>query len=284
LRDCAPADWEREEVRRYRKRILEALETKFRVMNFFQTGSFQHGTAVSPYSDVDYMARLPFDEKPQSSTTILNNFRDVLKSELWETNDVHVDRPAVTLKFNGLVTYYEVTPAFLLRPGRDDDNTVFSIPAADGEWREAAPRAHNNFVADMDRKHYGNVKKTARLLKAWKYHNHVPISSFYLEMRAAEHGKNSDSVFPLLAVQSIASKLISDQLAAMNDPTHLVSRIAACYGETPRNTAMSKLRTMKQNIDTVIEIWARDDMSRRHEFNVALQAIWGSDFPYSDPE
>lgn len=284
LSDCAPSDWERQEVRRYRERILEAIRTKFVVPNFFQTGSFQHGTAVSPYSDVDYMARLPVEEKPQSSTTILNTIRDILKAELWEANDVRVDRPAVTLKFNNAI-YYEVTPAFLLRSGSEGDgiNDVFSIPAPNGEWREAAPRAHNNFVADMDRKHYGSVKETARLLKAWKYQSWAQISSFYLEMRAAEHGKNNDRIYPLTAVRSIVSKLISDELSAMNDPTHLVSRIGACSSETNRQSAMAKLRTVKRNLDTVIEIWVANDLTRRSEFNAALQAIWGPNFPYSDP-
>ncbi|MFF0533606.1 hypothetical protein ACFYT3_35230 [Nocardia amikacinitolerans] len=280
LKDRVPQDWEKTEVRQYRQRILDVLSSEFRIMNFFQTGSFQHGTAVTPYSDVDYMARIYFEDKPKSSTTILVKMRDVLKRELWEATEVYVDRPTVTLKFASVVSSYEITPAYLLR-GESDDTQVVSIPAPGGEWWEAAPKAHNKFVAEMDKKHNGDVREIARLLKAWKYENDVPISSFYLEMRAAEHGKNHDVIWSLSTLRSIVTKLIDTNLAAMNDPTGLVSRIHACSAEYKRSASLTKLRNLKQNLDSASA--AHEDPSKRWEMNQALQAIWGASFPYCDP-
>lgn len=281
LADRAPTDVEKAEVRRYRQEIHDTLESEFRLMSFFQSGSFRHGTAVTPYSDVDYMARIHFEDKPLSSTTILNKMRNLLKTELWEASSVFVARPTVTVQFQGLIPYYEITPAFLLR-GVSDENRVVAIPSVGGGWREAAPQAHNKFVADMDDKHNGSVREIARLFKAWKYEQAVPISSFYLEMRCAEYGKSSDSVWPLTALRTIVNRLISTELAAMNDPTHLVSRITACYSETNRLGSMARLRTMKRHLDTAYADWLGGE-SRRWEMNQALQAIWGSSFPYCDP-
>ncbi|MFC0860910.1 nucleotidyltransferase [Sphaerimonospora cavernae] len=281
LADRAPKDWEKAEVRRYRQRIHDILSSEFRLMSFFQSGSFQHGTAVTPYSDVDYMARIHFEDKPNSSNTILDKLRDVLKRELWEANKVFLARPTVTLQFTGFVTNYEITPAYLLH-GDSDENRVVLIPASGGEWREAAPQAHNKFVAEMDRKHTGDVREIARLLKAWKYEHAVPISSFYLEMRCAEYGKNNASIWALSALRTIVGSMISTGLAAMNDPTKLVSRITACSGESNRLMAITRLRSLKKHLDAAYEAWLAGE-SKRWDMNQALRAIWGTGFPYCDP-
>lgn len=277
LASRAPTDFHRAEVRRYRERVRGIIAERHSLMGFFQSGSFQHGTAVMPYSDVDYIARIHFEDRPGSSNTILNNLRDLLKGQLWEAT-VTVSRPTVTLNFPGLLPYYEITPAYLER-GTSDENRVLLIPAPGGGWREAAPQAHTKFVADLDRKHGGDVRETARLLKAWKYEHSVSISSFYLEMRAAEYGKNNDSVYPLTAIRSTVTTLVNQGLPAMNDPARLVSRISACSSESARASAMTDLRKFKKSIDAAYAAWLANE---RYDMNQALQAIWGSDFPYCD--
>jgi hypothetical protein len=281
LTERAPNDREKAEVRRYRQRLHDILNTKYRLISFYQSGSFQHGTAVTPHSDVDYIARIHFEDKPLSSTTILNNIRQLLKDELYEAISVSVSRPTVTVQFPGLVTRYEITPAYLIR-GTSDDDRVVSIPSPGGGWREAAPKAHTKFVAEVDRQRSGNVRELARLLKAWKYEHGVPISSFYLEMRSAEHGKNNNFIWSLSSLKDIANKLITTNLAAMNDPTGLVSRINACSSESSRLTSMARLRDLHRNLDAARTAWL-EGPSRRYEMNQALSAIWGPSFPYCDP-
>lgn len=160
----APSESEKAEVRRYRERIHDILSAKYRVMAFYQSGSFQHGTAVRPYSDVDYIARINREDKPVSSNSILESMKVALKTSLWEASEVYVARPTVTLKFAGLVTDYGITPAYLERGSADADRVVL-IPAAGGGWREAAPQAHNKFVADMDRKHHRGGSAARSLAK-----------------------------------------------------------------------------------------------------------------------
>lgn len=275
-----PSDTHRSEVRRYRERLHALLVTEYRLVGFFQSGSFQHGTAVMPYSDVDYIARINYEDKPQSSTAILNNIRNYLKSELWEASDIFVSRPTVTVRFPSILPDYEITPAYLLR-GSSDEDRVVEIPAANGGWREAAPQAHNKFVARMDSEHYGDVRELAVLLKSWKYETGAPISSFYLEMRAAEYGKNNDSIWTLSAVRDIVKKLIDTSLPQMNDPTGLVSRISPCSSEVNRAKSLALLRAMRGNLDAAYSCYFSDS-SNRWNLNQALQAIWGSSFPYCD--
>lgn len=273
----APTDAHKEEVRRYRERVRAVIAAEHRLMGFFQSGSFQHGTAVMPYSDVDYIARIHFEDRPGSSNMILNNMRELLRRELWEAT-VTVRRPTVTLEFRGLLPYYEITPAYLER-GTTDDDRVLLIPAAGGGWREAAPQAHNKIVSTLDRLHGGDVREIARLLKAWKYGHAVSISSFYLEMRSAEYGKNHETVYPFTAIRSIVATLVNQGLPSMNDPAGLVSRISPCSSEAARASAMADLRRFKTNIDAAYAAWIS---SEPYGMNQALQAIWGSDFPYCD--
>src|SRR5699024_8174789 len=121
--------------------------------------------------------------------------------------------------------------------------------------------------------------ETTRLLKAWKYVHGVSISSFYLEMRGAEYGKSDDRVFPLTAIRSVVTTLVKQDLPVMNDPARLVSRISACSSESILSSAMSHLRRFKKNIDDAVAAWLANE---RFDMNQALQAIWGSDFPYCD--
>jgi hypothetical protein len=278
LAACSPQDWHKAEVWRYRQRLHDVLSSQYRVMAFFQSGSFRHGTAVTPYSDVDYLVRLHFEDKPGSSTTILNGMRKVLADNLWESNSVYVSRPTVTVDFPGVIARYEITPGYWLR-GSDDNDRVLHIPAGGGAWREAAPSAHREFIARTDQERGGAVRAVARLLKAWKYEHGVPISSFYLEMRAAEHGTNHESVFALTAVRDVVAKLVREDLPAMNDPTGLVSRIAPCASETARTTTLSALRAAQTHMDGAVRAWLAND---RWEMNEALQAMWGTHFPYCD--
>src|SRR5699024_1926828 len=73
LASRAPSDSHKAEVRRYRERIRDIIAKRHELMAFFQSGSFQHGTAVMPFSDVAYIARFWLADRPRSSTTILHS-------------------------------------------------------------------------------------------------------------------------------------------------------------------------------------------------------------------
>ncbi len=274
----SPQEFHKAEVRRYRERLHEALSSKYRVTAFFQSGSFRHGTAFTPYSDVDYLVRIHFEDKPGSSTTILSGMRQYLQAELWEASSVYVSRPTVTVEFPGMIAQYEITPGYLLR-GTEDSDRVLAIPASGGGWREAAPSAHREFISRTDRQRHGSVKELARLLKAWKYEHGVPISSFYLEMRAAEYGAHQDSIFLLTAARDVVNKLAREDLPAMNDPTRLVSRISPCSSESARIAALGSLRTARTHLDSAVAAWLA---SESWEMTQELRAVWGARFPYCD--
>lgn len=275
LSSVTPSKWERDEVKKYKDRLYKVLDAEFGLTAFFQSGSFSNGTGISGRSDVDYFARIPWDQRPQSSTTALTKVREVLEQDLWEATSVSVSRPTVTVVLPGVLAYYEIVPAYYERSGGDDQN-VFLIPGPNGTWIESAPKAHLRYVRESNDKHGGSVKGLARLLKAWKYEHSVPISSFYLEVRAAAYGKANDRVFYLTSMLEVIKTLIQSDLAAMNDPTGLVKPIRACSSEANRSASLRALKTARDDLIAARDAWLTNDF---WALSAALRRVFGYQFP-----
>jgi hypothetical protein len=105
------------------------------------------------------------------------------------------------------------------------------------------PKDHNAYVNDVNKKHSGSAKKLARLAKVWKYKRYGPLSSCYLEMRAAKYADGESSWWMPIEVHTYLKHLQTVELAAMNDPTGLGSRFTACSSNSGREDALSKLGT-----------------------------------------
>ncbi|MFF8559810.1 hypothetical protein ACF06I_12975 [Streptomyces albidoflavus] len=275
LRKKTPRAWEREEVGKYRTRIYEVLNSEFEVYNFFQSGSFSNGTGISQVSDVDYFARIPLSRKTARPESFLSSMRGVLEKGLWEAFEVRVSRPTVSIDFKRLVTQYEVTPGFYERSGSNGED-VFLIPGPGGTWRESAPKAHLQYVREADSLHSGKVKGLARLLKAWKYEHGIPVSSFYLEMRAAQYGMQVDNILYPSALPELVDRMVSHSVRAMNDPTGLVNRITACSSEANRLATIRAMNRCLPHLEEGYAQWAVDDWAASSEY----QEVFGSDFPY----
>ncbi len=134
---------------------------------------------------------------------------------------------------------YEVVPAYL--KSGSGDRRVYYIAGSGGSWIEAAPDAHLAYVRAVDQKHSGKAKPLVRFLKAWKYYRNVPISSFYLEMRAAAYANNEERIIYGIDIQRLLNRLHNVRLAPMNDPKGLVGRITACETQAQMDDAWSKL-------------------------------------------
>jgi hypothetical protein len=105
------------------------------------------------------------------------------------------------------------------------------------------PKDHNSYVNRVNNDHDGNVKLLARQIKVWKYKRNVPVSSCYLEMRAAQHMDGESSYAALWDLHASLKKMLDAKLAAMNDPTGLGSRFGSCSSESNKVDALSKLET-----------------------------------------
>lgn len=220
-------------ARQHRYAVEVRLDLRLGVREMFETGSLSHGTGVAGWSDADYLVSLK-GARP-TSTTALNNVKTEL-ADRFNSTVVKVRRPAVVCDFASGKESVEVVPAFAADSG-------YWIPDPAGDWMKTHPKDHNRYVGEVNKKHSGGAKKLARLAKVWKYGRSVPISSCYLEMRAAKHADGETSWHLPIELHQFFDWLQDIQLAAMNDPTGLGSRFTAYSSEPTRDDALSKLET-----------------------------------------
>jgi len=198
----------------------------------FEIGSLRHGTGVWQYSDADFLVSLK-GIRPGSPWTTLNKVKRTLQGRFPNT-DIVIRRPAVVCRFSdGPV---EVVPAYAASSGY-----WIADPATTDGWMKTYPKDHNEYVNSVNKKHNGAAKVLARQLKVWKYKRNVPVSSCYLEMRAAKHLDGENVYSSLIDLYLALNYIYNAKLAAMNDPTGLGSRFGACSSDSSREEAMSKL-------------------------------------------
>lgn len=175
LKRLVPTEAQRAAGMGHRATVEAALENNLKVRNFYESGSFSHGTGVRHFSDIDAFVSLG-ETKPGSSYTALEWVRDVLATRFPST-PVAIRRPAVKVRFGGGYETWELIPAFLTGRG-GADQLVYDIPgpSAGSAWIDSAPKEHLNYVDECNKKPgEGNAKALARLIKAWKSYKNADL-------------------------------------------------------------------------------------------------------------
>lgn len=240
-----------------------------------ETGSFRHGTAVRGHADVDVLVSLG-GGRPANSDTALERVRSAL-ARSFPFTPIRVSRPAVVVNFAGGDERWEVIPGYYLRT--TGDHAIYSIPAPGGGWMETAPTAHLAFVNEVNRSPSGGAKGLARLIKTWKYANSTGarVSSFYLEMRAAQRMAGESSFVPYLDFAYLIRDLAKNGLADMNDPTGLTGRFRAASTENYRLAAVGTLTSDAKRVSDAIDL---ERAGRRSEAFAKLAYVFvGTTFP-----
>ncbi|WP_211372261.1 hypothetical protein [Mycolicibacterium grossiae] len=150
-------------------------------------------------------------------------------------------------------------------------------PVVNGGWIDAAPREHLAYVNECNAKpHKGDAKDLTRLIKAWKYYCDVPISSFYLEMRAAQHVKTQETYIHVWDVCQLLEKLNRHQLADMNDPKGASGRFGSTSSDSTRTEALSKLNTAAVRARKALNAEQDNDAATAFYY---LDLLFGGNFP-----
>lgn len=218
IRDMTPDEAARRAASSHRAYIESWLEDDLDISRMRETGSWHHGTAISNHSDVDYFVTMPWP-KPQDSANALETLRASLARGLANCS-VRVDRPAVR------ITYFDGGPAVEITPAYYQAADDYDIPDPNGTgWVRSNPAVHLDYVDDAQKKTDGKAKSLIRLVKTWKARNSVPLSSFYLEMRAAQYAHANTIIIYDWDLRDFFKGLSGDGLREMNDPTHYGRRI-----------------------------------------------------------
>lgn len=220
--------------RKHKAGIEARLDNWYGLHDMFETGSLRHGTGVWLYSDADYFASMK-GERPTSDAA-LARVKGALEDK-YPSTTIQIRKPTVKCLFASGAETVEVVPAFPIAGGG------YWIPDPAGGWMKSHPKDHNTYVNDANKKHNGGAKKLTRLVKLWKYKRSVPVSSCYLEMRAAKYAEDTTGWILYMDIYFFLKRLQGHELAAMNDPTGLGSRFTACSSDSTKTEALSKLDT-----------------------------------------
>ncbi|MBF4391316.1 nucleotidyltransferase, partial [Vibrio anguillarum] len=145
------------------------------------------------------------------------NVRERLAARFPNTG-VRVSCPTVLVPFGTSKSEWtEVAPCDHVSTN-DNGFKVYEIANGSGGWLKSSPASHNSYVKRIDDKHNGKVKELIRFIKAWKYYNDVPISSFYLELQTARYCDSESTIVHRFDIKGVFNVLLSNELASMQDP------------------------------------------------------------------
>ena len=248
LLKLTPSSYESDAAKRHRASIEQCIKSNLGLRRFWRTGSFGNGTSIYGRSDVDYMASIPVESLHKNSSVSLGKLRNALAKRFPNTR-VRTSSPAVIVPFGtDSRETTEITPAFYIETARLRTGSkfgVYGIPDCSGGWMKSSPDAHNFYVRSVDRDLSLKVKPLVRFIKAWKYLNNVPVSSFYLELRVAKYASKKSSILYSVDVAGIFRFLHDSKLAKVRDPMGISGDISPCRTDSDLKRAQSRVATAR---------------------------------------
>lgn len=274
LYKLTPSNSESRAAKSHRESIESCLKAKVELSRFFRTGSFGNGTSISGYSDVDYFASISENNLSENSTIALTQVRDALDTRFPRTG-VRVNCPAVKVPFGTEAKENtEVVPAKL--HSVRDEHLIYEIPDCSGGWMFSSPDAHNTYVHEVNQKLGGKVKPLIRFIKAWKFYQQVPISSFYLELRVAKYAEGESSILYYFDVKRVFSLLHGCNLGSMQDPVGISGYIKPCLSDVKLEEARSKVATALSRAEKAFSAKSKGDIKEAFSW---WNLLYNGNFP-----
>jgi len=250
-----PSSTQFDGAKSHKDSIESRLDAVLGVYRMFEIGSLRHGTGIFYYSDADYLVSLK-GIQPDSPLTMLTKVKEALQAR-YTTTTITIRQPAVVCNFSDGVV--EVVPGYI------DAGGGYFIANPAGGWMKSYPEDHNRYVNEINTKHNGGAKRLARQLKIWKYMWNVPLSSCYLEMRAAKYLSGEKAYVQLIDLRSALQHLQSVELASLNDPTGLGSRFGSCSSDANKTAALSKLSSAVGRAEKALNYFHADEQDKAIE-------------------
>ncbi|QNN44493.1 SMODS domain-containing nucleotidyltransferase [Pedobacter roseus] len=240
-----PLKTEHDKAASHKDSVQRCLKNSHECTRMFETGSFGAGTGVRHFSDTDYFAVIPTRNLKENSATSLTIIKETLQNSFPRTEGIAVRSPAVKIPFGTYASEtMEITPC--------DSNGVvktaygnfnqYQIANGENGWKNSSPSAHNAYVSYHDKRLSGKLKPLIQLVKAWKYYNDVPLTSFYLELRVTRYAESETSIVYDIDLYRFFKYLNDYDIPSVNDPLGITGRITGTSTSLKRETALSKVR------------------------------------------
>jgi hypothetical protein len=255
--------------------IQECLKANLGITEFFGAGSFAKGTSIRYYSNVDYYAVLPAENCMADSASMLWRVRDILDRE-FPYAGVKVRTSAVVVPFGeSSGQAVEVIPARQVGVTQGG-HSIYKIPDGGSGWTRSSPAADRTYLSMLDDRLEGMVRPLVRLIKAWKFCNRVPISSFYPEMMVAEYALGEDTLSYPIDVRDLLMRLEDTGLSPLLDPKGIAGYIPACACDDLKEETFAEANTAYTRAERAVTAeWA----GKVHEAFIWWNKVFGGQFP-----
>ena len=145
-------------------------------------GSYGRGTDIRGHSDVDLAIQLPWSIQTKynaylykGQSVLLQAVRQSIKAT-YSSTEVGGDGQVVVVQFGDGIRF-EVLPVFL----HSDRSFTYPDSNSGGSWKQTNPESEINFINAANFLYNKNVKRLARMARAWKQKNNVPIKGLLID-------------------------------------------------------------------------------------------------------
>lgn len=171
-------------------RITKAVNLAFRDLGSdtayrFYVGSMGRNTAITTVSDVDLLLELPASLYSKygaytgnGQSALLSAVRTAIRTT-YKASDVFGDGQVVIVAFDDGVKY-EVLPAFANKGG----GYTFADTNGGGSWKTCKPKQEMGAFGDRNIACNGNLVQLARMARAWRDFNSVPMNGMLIDTLA----------------------------------------------------------------------------------------------------
>jgi hypothetical protein len=274
---------EQDDAARRQKEIRAVMNTAFRIVDDFLTGSYRRWTKTKPLKDVDIFCVFHDDERKtyrngKHPSVILAAVERVL-IDRYGAQNVHRQRRSVTVDFPGgtdeeRVMSFDVVPAFT-------KSSHYEIPdtATTTGWTETNPKVHADKATDANAAFDGEWKGMVRMAKSWNRAKGKPVKpAFLLEVVALDILRppfGGDFPYEFMAFFATAADRIGE---TWPDPAGLGPPVSDTMNATEIAAARQALTEAHYMIREAIEL------SRSGQNGAALRKyrdLFGDFFPLS---
>ncbi|MFM5820025.1 SMODS domain-containing nucleotidyltransferase [Aeromonas sanarellii] len=177
-----------DEIRYRYKRITKQLNMDFwdsnsDTNNSLYVGSYGRGTAIH-VSDIDVIFKLPYEKYTQYNAYQGNGQSALLqevKASIQKTyrSYMRADGQVIKIDFTDGICF-EIVPAFI----NTDDSYTYPDTNNGGSWKTTDPKAEIDEMNTANKNWNKNLKRLARMARAWKDQWDVPIGGLLIDTLA----------------------------------------------------------------------------------------------------
>lgn len=189
----------RDKISKRYKRITKALNKKFyededEIKHSLQIGSYGRKSAIKDVSDLDIIFEISEDDFKKYNNRTHNGQSDLLQDvknaicNTYSSTRIRGDRQVVVVEFTDYVI--EVCPAYLL----EDSSYKYPDAKDGGSWKITKPRQEISEIKDFNTECNDNVRRLAKMIRAWKNKNGVEIGGLLIDTFAYDFFKEYEDL------------------------------------------------------------------------------------------